>query len=118
MRRVWLFLALVFISVFPSVAEAQKNCSKGKPCGNSCIYRDKVCRIGTPSPAPANAPAAQPLTTAAVADAQFVASSRGKVYYLVGCSGAKKLSPANLIYFKTEKQAQDKGYRRSATKGC
>lgn len=118
MRRSWLFLALISIGVFSSVAEAQKNCSKGKPCGNTCISRDKVCRVGTPSPTPASAPTAQPLATAAVADAQFVASSRGKVYYLIGCSGAKKLSPANLIYFKTEQQAKDKGYRRSATKGC
>jgi len=22
------------------------NCKKGKPCGNSCISRDKTCRIG------------------------------------------------------------------------
>jgi methylphosphotriester-DNA--protein-cysteine methyltransferase len=47
-----------------------------------------------------------------------VASSRGHVYYRVGCSGARKLSPANLVYFKTEDEAQKAGYRHSATKGC
>jgi micrococcal nuclease len=31
--------------LLPATLEAQR-CSKGKPCGNSCIARDKVCRKG------------------------------------------------------------------------
>ena len=29
-----------------STRRARPNCSKGKPCGNSCIARNKRCRIG------------------------------------------------------------------------
>ena len=36
--------------------EAQKNCKTGKPCGNTCISRDKVCHIGTAPPPPPTAP--------------------------------------------------------------
>lgn len=42
--RTSLFLSILIIEVAGSV-EAQ-NCRKGKPCGNSCIARDKVCRVG------------------------------------------------------------------------
>lgn len=34
-----------------------KNCTTGKPCGNSCISQDKVCHIGeTPTPTPTAVP--------------------------------------------------------------
>ncbi|MGP9803055.1 SH3 domain-containing protein [Rheinheimera sp. NSM] len=38
--------AVIALLLFSSTVEA-KNCKKGKPCGNSCIAKDKVCRIGT-----------------------------------------------------------------------
>ncbi|NRQ43478.1 SH3 domain-containing protein [Rheinheimera sp. YQF-2] len=50
---------LITLIFYPITAEA-KNCKKGKPCGNSCIAMNKVCRINTYSPpntltpAPAN----------------------------------------------------------------
>jgi endonuclease YncB( thermonuclease family) len=40
--------ALVVLLAAPSSASAQRHCSKGKPCGNTCIARDKVCRIESP----------------------------------------------------------------------
>lgn len=51
-----LVVALMLLIAGP--LEAQRNCRTGKPCGNTCIARDKVCRVGTgstrsePTPAP------------------------------------------------------------------
>ncbi len=38
-------LCLLVALVLPGTGLAQ-NCRKGKPCGNSCIARDKVCHVG------------------------------------------------------------------------
>lgn len=38
-------LWLLVILAFPAEGRAQ-NCRKGKPCGNTCIARDKVCHVG------------------------------------------------------------------------
>ena len=47
-------LKLLTAAVLLAVAaplEAQRNCVKGKACGNSCIAQDKVCRLDVaPSP--------------------------------------------------------------------
>ena len=51
-------LTLLFVILTPSILDAQRNCVKGKPCGRSCIARDKVCRIGTPTTTTPRAPAA------------------------------------------------------------
>jgi hypothetical protein len=94
--------------------EAQKNCRKGIPCGNTCISATKVCRIGGGS-----ATAETSVTPLAPnSEARWVASSRGQKYYLSTCSAARRLSPANRIYFKTEEDAQEAGYTKSATRGC
>ena len=52
--------------------EAQRNCVKGKPCGNSCIAASKTCRIGTPSSTPTTS---TPQRTAARLRADSVAAS-------------------------------------------
>lgn len=57
-------------------------------------------------------------TVATASDGGWVASSRGHTYYRAGCGGAKKLSPANLIYFKSEADAQRAGLRHSVQDGC
>ena len=124
MRRA-LFTCLGLTLLVLSNAEGQNNCRKGIPCGNTCIAANKVCRIGTPS-TPATTP---PLPTAAPTrsdsntvgptnNAAWVASSRGRTYYRRGCRTANRLSPANLIYFRTEEEAQQAGYRRSTSRGC
>jgi micrococcal nuclease len=51
-------------------------------------------------------------------EAQFVASSRGQVYYSIGCDGWKRLSPANLFFFRTSAAADAAGYRPSQARGC
>ena len=119
--RYALFTFLGLSLVLPGNAEAQKNCRKGIPCGNTCIAANKFCHIGTPStpttatptPAPNDSTAVTPTTSVA-----WVASSRGHTYYRRGCSAGNRLSPANLIYFRTEAKAQRAGYRRSTSRGC
>lgn len=118
-------IVLVGLSLGAGDALAQKNCNKGKPCGNSCIARNKTCRIGTTAPAPAaqsgRADSVRPALTTAAGQAtagEWVASSRGRTYYKAGCSGGNKLAKANLIYFKTENEAKAAGLTRSRQKGC
>lgn len=48
----------------------------------------------------------------------WVASSRGHTYYRKGCSAGNRLSYANLIYFRSEEDAQRAGYHRSRSRGC
>ena len=52
------------------------------------------------------------------ADANFVASSRGQVYYWVGCAGWRSLSVANLRFFAARIEAEAAGYRISGQRGC
>lgn len=40
----------------------------------------------------------------------FVASSRGKYYYPVDCSLSNSLKEENRIYFKTQQEAESRGY--------
>lgn len=41
----------------------------------------------------------------------YVASRNGEVYHLPHCSGAKRISEANKITFKTKAEAEAAGYR-------
>ncbi len=52
------------------------------------------------------------------AGARFAASSRGRVYYWIGCSAWRRLAPANLRFFSTRKDAEAAGYSPSRTSGC
>ena len=118
-RALFTFLGLSLLAV--SNAEGQKNCRKGIPCGNTCIAANKVCRIGTPSTRPTTSDTPARSDSAAVApkdNMAWVGSSRGHTYYRRGCGTANRLSPANLIYFRTEEEAQRAGYRRSTSRGC
>ena len=118
-RTLFTFLSLSLLAV--SYAEGQKNCRKGIPCGNTCIAANKVCHVGTPSTPSSTSPAPASSDSAGVVPkdaAAWVASSRGHTYYRRGCSTANRLSPANLVYFQTEEEAQRAGYRRSTSRGC
>ncbi len=52
------------------------------------------------------------------ADANYIASSRGTVYYWRGCSQWQRLSPANRRYFRTADEALRAGYQPSRARGC
>ncbi len=110
-------IAVFFIALlgFTAAANAQKQCVKGIPCGNTCIAATKTCRVGSGSAT------ARPLElpkASAPVGAQYVASNRGQVYYWLGCNAWQNLSTANLVYFKTAKEASEAGYRPSASSGC
>lgn len=51
-------------------------------------------------------------------DSNFVASSRGQVYYSIACDAWKRLSPSNLRYFRAAVEAEAAGYRPSMSRGC
>ena len=124
-------------------AEAQRNCRKGIPCGNTCISASKVCRIGSgsarataerPNPPAARsnppaslAPSAQTPTqrsTEAVKPAEatveypWVGSFADGVYFRASCVAAQDLAPPNRRYFASEAAAQNGGFRRSRVPGC
>lgn len=121
LRVLLLVLPLAAFLSVPSSAAAQKVCKKGKPCGNTCIAKDKMCRVGqgTAQAATLTNSRASLLPSAKVPpDARFVASSQGRVYYWIGCEAWKDLKKANLIFFATQVEAERAGYRPSRSKGC
>jgi endonuclease YncB( thermonuclease family) len=50
--------------------------------------------------------------------AQFVASSRGEVFYALACDAWRSLEPSNLRYFRAAADAEAAGYRPSVSPGC
>ena len=51
-------------------------------------------------------------------DAEYVASSRGRVYYWVGCSAWTRLKESNLRFFESREDAEAAGYTPSRSRGC
>lgn len=45
----------------------------------------------------------------------FVASKNGKMYYTVGCSGAKRIKQENQVWFSSKTDAEKAGYTLSTT---
>jgi hypothetical protein len=43
----------------------------------------------------------------------YVASKNGKLYYTTSCSGVKRLSEKNMIWFSTSTEAENAGYKKS-----
>lgn len=50
--------------------------------------------------------------------AEFVASSRGQVFYWVGCTAWTDLKKSNLRFFEDREAAEAAGYRPSRSRGC
>lgn len=115
MRRTMLSVLALLLLASPSAG--QRRCVKGIPCGGTCISATKTCHVGSGSATAAPKPT-RTAPTAAPDGARFVASSKGQVYYLATCTAARRLSPANRIYFKSDKEALAAGYRPSASSGC
>lgn len=57
-------------------------------------------------------------TDSTAAQPRYVASSRGQVYYWTGCDAWRSLSVTNRLWFETKEEAEDAGYRPSASPGC
>jgi len=45
---------------------------------------------------------------------RYVASKNGKMYYSLGCSGAKRIKPENEIWFNSKEDAEKSGFTLSA----
>lgn len=134
-----LVLVLLFVG---AEAEAQRNCRKGIPCGNSCISASKTCRIGAPR-APAreaaerepdverqadaevtSVPVVRSLLSSADAPApalrpvRYVGSAAGNVYYPVSCAVAREIPDALRVYFQSDEAARLLKYVRANSPGC
>jgi len=46
---------------------------------------------------------------------RYVASKNGKMYYSLGCSGAKRIKPENEVWFGSKEEAEKSGYSLSST---
>ena len=62
--------------------------------------------------------AAAPGAESARQPGPYVASSRGQVYYWVGCDAWRRLAKSNLIHFASAAEAVAAGYRPSRSRGC
>lgn len=111
-------VCLYLLLMLPATVEAQKNCTKGIPCGNTCISASKVCRIGSTRTAPTPTYVVPVAITAAAADEpdKWLTQAHGRVYYRASCQAAKELPEP--IYFKSQAEAIQLGYRRSQVPGC
>jgi micrococcal nuclease len=67
-----------------------------------------ACGHQHPAPAPDGVPPGM----------QYVASSRGQVYFWVGCPAWRSLSPSNLVWFETAEAALEAGLRPSSRPEC
>jgi hypothetical protein len=107
---------------------AQKNCTKGKPCGRTCIARDKICRIGSSPPVPAataapssSEAAAQEVPLGGSRDSvawEWVASTASKYFYRNTRSCAAPVAQVARIYFRTEESAVGAGFEKTSTRAC
>ena len=134
-----LALAVTLVITLAQPADAQPNCRKGKPCGNSCIAQNRTCRVGgassgssTAEGSEPNAPSrAAPLYTPSDADRRqrtersdtlmpWVAAMSPSVYFASACSGAATISADRRLFFRTEENLQRIGYKRASAKleGC
>jgi hypothetical protein len=138
MRATVVLLLTIGLSAGPLAA--QRKCTKGIPCGNTCIAANKVCRIGTTTARPASAPdsTARPALAAPAATPapttlhslvdlpagdstwRWVAAKQGEVYYInaPACAFLQRVPSADRVYFRTELEAKAYGLRRSFNTGC
>ncbi len=52
--------------------------------------------------------------TAGASATSYVASKSGKIYHLPWCSGAKRISENNKVWFSSKQEAEAAGYRAAA----
>lgn len=50
-----------------------------------------------------------------IGEKRYVASKNGKMYYSLGCSGAKRIKPENEVWFNSQIDAEKSGYVLSST---
>lgn len=127
---------VLLIMLGPADVDAQRNCKTGKPCGNTCISKDKVCHVGTTSqPPPAPATLVAPAPTPAVPGVTvlghagipagdsawpFVANRQLRDYYanVPSCAYAARIPPAERVFFRARHEAESWGLLKSVNPGC
>lgn len=126
MIRLGLAIAGILCVAQPAVAA---NCKKGKPCGNSCIAQNKVCRIGTTN-APATYRPRPVLSTASFADlgpgtevrrnepVVWIGIKANKHLYRPDCPFVRDFGTEQRAYFNTLADAFHQGYTKAADDGC
>jgi hypothetical protein len=100
--RIALLLFAGILSVLPLRLEAQRNCTKGIPCGGSCIAATKTCHVGTAgaaAPPAATGPTAAPRAVAAPqaatsmdAGGRWIADPFLKNAYPMACPNGQSLA--------------------------
>lgn len=119
----------VMLGLLPHVADAQRQCKKGIPCGNSCISASRTCRIGTSSgssgttlrPQPARLPKSDGAEARRMTTDQGWSSTRvwvnnaSRVYH---CPGTRYYGATARGEYVIERDAMNKGYRPASGKTC
>ena len=85
MTRLLVTVALLLAA--PSIAEAQRRCTKGIPCGNTCIAAGRTCHVGT-TPTPTRQDSTQATTPASITS---------QPAYPSVISGAPAAAPGTLV---------------------
>lgn len=123
--------ALALLVICGSAADAQKRCTKGIPCGNTCISATKTCRIGSSAPTPppktpatsARTPARDTTVASRDSTLPWVATRTGSTFYLnsptcLSARTVRSLRPESVVFFKSEEDAKKYGLEKSAARDC
>lgn len=78
------------------------------------LGRQSVTQVGQEAVAGTALETVREAPTTTTASTFYVASKNGQVYHLPHCSGAKRISEANKITFKTKEEAEAAGLRPAA----
>ena len=127
MLRALALAAVLFAS--PRLLDAQRQCKKGIPCGNSCIAANRTCRIGTssgssgvePRPEPVSPPKSATGTGLGLTADQGGSSTRvwvnasSRVYH---CPGTKYYGATARGEYAIEREAVAAGHRPAGGKNC
>lgn len=123
---------LLLLVVFSAInLQAQRNCTKGIPCGNSCISATKTCRIGSTS-RPSTSETSKPqspdplkkdLTSTdstskgkdEVAGERVWVNTKSRVYH---CPGTRYFGKTASGKYLTEREASEQGNRPAYGKKC
>ena len=107
---------------------AAPQCSKGIPCGSTCISADKECHIGSPSTEKTDTTTRNPggIDTTARNDTakpvrtlgRWVARAGAAFYFDTACAAWRAINASDRVYFLTEERAKKAGYVRSRLPGC
>lgn len=98
---------LLILVAIASFGLGRQSVSQKTPENNAAIRQEPPAKALPVSKTP-KAPAA------AENDTYYVASKNGSVYHLPYCSGAKRISEANRVVYKTREEAEAAGLRPAA----